>query len=83
MSGENSILYCRACHVGFLVDATGWTELTTNEQLQEAYRRVYRIKDVPLTECPQCDYDLTGNTSGICPECGTRLGDFLSFELDL
>lgn len=20
--------------------------------------------------CPQCDYDLTGITSGICPECG-------------
>ena len=21
--------------------------------------------------CPDCDYDLTGNVSGICPECGT------------
>jgi hypothetical protein len=21
--------------------------------------------------CPSCDYDLTGNTSGVCPECGT------------
>jgi hypothetical protein len=21
--------------------------------------------------CPVCSYDLTGNTSGICPECGT------------
>ncbi len=21
--------------------------------------------------CPQCSYDLTGNTSGVCPECGT------------
>lgn len=21
--------------------------------------------------CEQCDYDLTGNTSGVCPECGT------------
>ena len=21
--------------------------------------------------CPECAYDLTGNTSGICPECGT------------
>lgn len=20
--------------------------------------------------CAKCDYDLTGNTSGICPECG-------------
>jgi hypothetical protein len=23
--------------------------------------------------CRQCDYDLTGNVSGICPECGTPL----------
>lgn len=22
--------------------------------------------------CPQCSYNLTGNTSGVCPECGTR-----------
>lgn len=24
--------------------------------------------------CRKCDYDLTGNTSGICPECGTKIG---------
>ncbi|MCG8405830.1 MAG: hypothetical protein MI923_11595 [Phycisphaerales bacterium] len=23
--------------------------------------------------CQQCGYDLTGNTSGICPECGTKV----------
>jgi hypothetical protein len=23
--------------------------------------------------CAVCDYDLTGNTSGTCPECGTRV----------
>lgn len=23
--------------------------------------------------CPQCEYDLTGNVSGRCPECGTTL----------
>jgi hypothetical protein len=23
--------------------------------------------------CPKCGYDLTGNTSGVCPECGTML----------
>jgi hypothetical protein len=22
--------------------------------------------------CPVCDYNLTGNTSGVCPECGTH-----------
>jgi rubrerythrin len=23
--------------------------------------------------CKQCAYDLTGNTSGICPECGNPI----------
>ncbi|HEX2973617.1 MAG TPA: hypothetical protein VHP11_14880 [Tepidisphaeraceae bacterium] len=23
--------------------------------------------------CGQCEYDLTGNTSGVCPECGWRI----------
>lgn len=25
--------------------------------------------------CPTCDYNLTGNVSGICPECGTPIPD--------
>lgn len=24
--------------------------------------------------CARCGYDLTGNVSGVCPECGTRVG---------
>ena len=24
----------------------------------------------PPGHCPKCGYDLTGNTSGLCPECG-------------
>lgn len=23
--------------------------------------------------CPKCGYDLTGNASGRCPECGTQI----------
>lgn len=23
--------------------------------------------------CPRCEYDLTGNVSGVCPECGTKV----------
>jgi hypothetical protein len=23
--------------------------------------------------CQRCDYDLTGNVSGVCPECGTKV----------
>ena len=25
-------------------------------------------------KCAQCGYDLTGNLSGVCPECGTLTG---------
>lgn len=28
---------------------------------------------VPPGHCPNCDYDLTGNVSGVCPECGERI----------
>lgn len=24
-------------------------------------------------ECHKCGYNLTGNTSGVCPECGTKM----------
>jgi hypothetical protein len=30
-----------------------------------------RLQEVGVPICVQCSYDLTGNTSGICPECGT------------
>ena len=33
-------------------------------------RRGYPL--VP-TLCPKCRYDLTGNVSGVCPECGTKI----------
>ena len=28
---------------------------------------------IELGECQQCSYDLTGNTSGACPECGEEI----------
>ena len=28
----------------------------------------------PPGRCQRCGYNLTGNTSGICPECGERVG---------
>lgn len=36
------------------------------------YRRVQRESSQP---CTQCGYDLQGNESGKCPECGTRKED--------
>ncbi|MCA9253067.1 MAG: hypothetical protein KDA54_18215 [Phycisphaerales bacterium] len=33
----------------------------------------WRSKPIGLNACKHCDYDLTGNESGICPECGTPI----------
>jgi hypothetical protein len=39
----------------------------------------FSIRFVPGTEpprinaCPKCSYNLKGNTSGVCPECGTEV----------
>jgi hypothetical protein len=29
---------------------------------------------IPAGHCRQCGYNLTGNVSGRCPECGTAVG---------
>jgi hypothetical protein len=45
--------------------------------LLRSLRKPRRIS--PASACPTCEYDLTGNTSGTCPECGkpaaTESGD--------
>jgi len=33
-------------------------------------RRVRNATGIP---CPSCGYDLTGNLSGTCPECGAKV----------
>jgi hypothetical protein len=35
-------------------------------------------------KCGQCEYDLTGNTTGVCPECGWKIpqGELLAEDLD-
>jgi hypothetical protein len=38
------------------------------------YFRVKRGRRVREGLCLSCGYDLTGNTSGMCPECGTSTG---------
>jgi hypothetical protein len=30
----------------------------------------WRDRRYPRAHCQSCGYDLTGNTSGVCPECG-------------
>ena len=36
-------------------------------------KRLTAYLNVPPGHCPMCHYNLTGNTSGICPECGTAV----------
>jgi hypothetical protein len=36
------------------------------------HAKVWR-RSVTVGICPICEYDLTGNESGVCPECGTRV----------
>jgi len=36
-------------------------------------RRWRTRRRIPPGHCPKCSYNLTGNTSGVCPECGTTI----------
>jgi hypothetical protein len=38
----------------------------------------YRDRPTPRSHCRQCGYDLTGNESGVCPECGTRIHEVVA-----
>ncbi len=37
-------------------------------------RRIIIGPRISFRKCDHCGYDLTGNTSGRCPECGTPIG---------
>ena len=39
-------------------------------------------KPLGAHQCQHCEYDLTGNTSGICPECGTPIPKDLITKLE-
>jgi len=42
--------------------------------LDEVVIRVMaRCEHLRAPQCHHCGYDLTGNISGICPECGSRV----------
>ena len=36
-------------------------------------RHRFKLPDGIRNECCQCGYNLTGNTSGVCPECATKV----------
>ncbi len=35
----------------------------------------YRDRPFPRGQCAKCGYDLTGNVTGVCPECGAESDD--------
>ena len=41
--------------------------------LRRFLRRDIRKAMIAMMLCPVCGYDLTGNESGVCPECGTEV----------
>ncbi len=44
------------------------------------FRRERFEEDDFIEQCENCGYDLTGNVSGICPECGTPVSEGSSDE---
>jgi len=41
--------------------------------LRKKWLEGVRTMRTRLGRCPECDYDLTGNVSGVCPECGEEV----------
>jgi hypothetical protein len=54
---------------GLLAVFAWWSQRTTDKHLAEPKEVVERRK---RCECVSCAYNLTANTSGRCPECGSR-----------
>jgi hypothetical protein len=46
---------------------TMWPSLEAVQRIRK-FRRATRRREEDL--CVHCGYDLTGTTSGVCPECG-------------
>ena len=61
-----SLLKPRALRDGYVLISLGMLLLSVGGLIAPARRR--RTDGHP--HCPKCGYDLTGNESGICPECG-------------
>jgi hypothetical protein len=51
----------------FLVVVVGYTLWAIRPSTERDHQKNFALKP---GFCGRCDYDLTGNTTGICPECG-------------
>jgi hypothetical protein len=49
--------------------------------VQAGIARFVLPRDIPPGHCGVCRYDLTGNQSGVCPECGTAIRDVSALRL--
>lgn len=45
--------------------------MCTTGSISQSHQPVLHNHSAKHPECNTCGYDLTGNTSGVCPECGT------------
>jgi hypothetical protein len=58
---------------GFLINTLFWSAFALwAAWLIDALRR-WRLSRLPHPVCGSCGYNLTGNTSGVCPECGVAV----------
>lgn len=58
--------------------AQAFLVFTKMHAIQGQIRMAMRECGVPM--CFNCGYNLTGNTSKICPECGTTAGEFVPID---
>ncbi len=65
-----------ACGVGLLAMGAfnGFYRRVFVALVHPASREPLRNPSSDGAACPSCGYDLSGNVSGRCPECGTRVG---------
>lgn len=54
----------------FVIGLTAWLR----DRARHPRARHYPPSVPPARRCSSCSYDLTGNESGVCPECGQRIG---------
>jgi hypothetical protein len=65
-SGGNGLITILPLWMPFLIFAIPTTALT-------AFLWWFDRRRIPPGHCQRCRYDLTGNVSGACPECGERI----------
>ena len=58
---------------GAVIAATVWLVASLPDIVRPPQGSSLRRHRYPPGHCQSCGYDLTGNVSGVCPECGTEI----------